>query len=153
MAAQAIEIMSALLQGGLVEWINTRGPAHGSVFEEFDFQFCGLDGVNEEFPAEKQAHREFLKSHLKSFSDSLSEYIIDSLELQYEDTMVDNIRFARFTLKHHSKDSVVISLNFARGSDDASTVWGPWCLDPEKAIECKLHSDHQLQGGILFGWK
>lgn len=154
MAAQAVEIMSALLQGNLVHWVDTRGPGGHVSGKEFDLYFCGLeDDTANRYVTEKRNHRKEIKLRLKGLSESLSGYILDTLELQYEDTMVDDIRFARFILKHQSKSSVTVLLNFEKGFEGASKMWGPWQLCGDSAVVCKVHPDERFHGEtILWSW-
>lgn len=135
LTSQALEVMTALIQGNFVNWMDTRGNYVGG---GFNLYFCGEGGADDETVSRS---KKILIPLLKRFSESLSDYRIATADTQYEDSMVGNSRFVIFKLKHAQKEDVVVKITFKRDDHYPSELWGRWKLARDRTVVCLQHSD------------
>ncbi len=147
LTSQALEVMTALIQGNFVQWMDTRGNYVGG---GFNLYFCGEGGADDDHV---EISKSLLIPHLQQFSDSLKGYRIGSADPQFEDSMADNTRFVMFKLVQPDKPDVSVKITFRRVEPypGDSTLWGKWRLDSHgQTVVCKAHPDNRFDGKLVL---
>lgn len=146
LTSQALEVMTALIQGNFVQWMDTRGNYVGG---GFNLHFCGEGGADDDHV---EISKTLLIPRLQQFSDSLKGYRIGSADTQFEDSMVGNTRFVIFRLKHCEKKDSLVKITFNREETYPGDLelWGKWRLNGTETVVCKEHPDSLFAGKLVL---